>query len=70
MNCYERYQALTPEIVADMREWCLECVSDLAPYDEEEEILTASDNAIVAWVAKQYHGGVRGYCQDAGHKDR
>lgn len=67
MNCYERYVDLTPEMVADMRGWCHECVSGLAPYDEDEEIEQATDDEIVAWVRKNYDGGVRGFCQDAGY---
>lgn len=66
MNCYQRYVDLTPEIVAEMREWCLDCVSGMAPYDEEEEIREASDDSIVRWVAKNYDGGVRGFCVDEG----
>ncbi len=62
-NCYERYADLTPEHVAAMREWCLDCMS--GNYDfEEDEINEASDNEIVMWVARQYDGGVRGFITD------
>lgn len=67
MSCYERYVDLTPEIVADMRDWCRECVSGMAEYDEDAEIDEASDNAIVRWVAKQYDGGVRQFCLDGNY---
>lgn len=66
-NCYDRYKDLTPQIVEEMREWCLDCVSGLAPYDEEADIRAASDDAIVAWVARQYDGGVRGFCADGNY---
>lgn len=63
-SCYDRYVDLTPEHVAAMRDWCHECVSGMAPYDEDEEIDNATDNEIVRWVAKRYDGGVRGFCLD------
>lgn len=51
-TCYDRYVDLTPEIVADMR----------ATLDTE--LAGASDDEVVACIAKNYTGGVRGYCLD------
>lgn len=69
MNCYERYQALTPAIVADMRS-ILDIHFGLWNEGAQNELRTATDDEIVEYIAKNYTGGVRGYCQDAGHKDR
>lgn len=62
-TCYDRYVDLTPEIVADMRA-TLDIHFGCWNTGAQVELAGASDDEVVAYIAKNYTGGVRGYCLD------
>lgn len=69
MNCYTRYVDLTPAIVAEMRSTLdihFGCWNEAA----QAELHSATDDDVVEYISKNYDGGVRGFCQDAGFAGR
>ena len=53
-------------LIAEMREWLLDCVSGACGIDEDVEISEASDAEILRWVGREYEGGVAGFIAASG----
>ena len=54
---------LSPETIADMRDWvaeCFDCSLD-AQYGGEFEDVEMSDRDVIRYVAKHYDGGLNGF---------